>query len=401
MNILKHLNKLYIIVISCITFLSAGLVLFIKNYIEIFEFIDTVEHHNPEIVIWVKASIIPILIGAIIILSLLLFFKSRTLERLLKEESVQDKIKIVLFLSPASHEDGGFYDKLLRHFLIEASVIAKSGLQMMIMPSVPHRTFSEDPELILENEIPKNVSGMFIIPGNPDVNVEKIKSLNTTKHPVILIDVNVGTVNQKDTTLPHFVGGDEVAGGKCAAELAIAACHKHKRENPVVQIITGRDTEWEKQRHIAFRDELKNKIPFCAFLDDSEPLHYDKDSAKKWMETKIRRLKSTNPNNQVKLDIIFACNDAMALGALEAIEEAKERSRGCDIFEKPPLIIGYDGTKEMIDLQKSGNPHLAGTVSVDIQGQATRGVAMMSMLLKGNKPLKKMDLVIPKPEFID
>jgi ABC-type sugar transport system substrate-binding protein len=304
----------------------------------------------------------------------------------------------MLFLTPATQE--GFYDTLLIHLLKATSGIANTDQQMMIMPLVPHGKIFQDPELITENQMPKNISGIFIIPGNPDTdqNKNRIKALNADKRPVVLIDVNIGTVNLQDESLPHFVGGNEVSGGRIAAELADGACRKFKIENPMVQIITGRATEWENQRYIFFKEELKKKIPTSVFLHDSEPLDYRKDKAKNWMERKIRSLRSENSDKPIKLDIIFACNDAMALGALEAIEEAKEKFKQSDLFVNTPLIIGYDGTEEMMSLQKSGNPHLVGTVMVDIEEQATRAVAMMSMLLKGHKPPTKMYLVEPRPQ---
>jgi methyl-galactoside transport system substrate-binding protein len=76
-----------------------------------------------------------------------------------------------------------------------------------------------------------------------------------------------------------------------------------------------------------------------------------------------------------KVEVVFCNNDAMALGALEAIKAAG-RTVGEDIY-----LVGVDALDAALDAVKEGT--MTGTVLNDAQGQAEMAVECMEALLNG------------------
>src|SRR5215813_4506243 len=82
----------------------------------------------------------------------------------------------------------------------------------------------------------------------------------------------------------------------------------------------------------------------------------------------IKALLKANPNQQI--DGILAANDAMALGVLEAYKEAKK---------KPPLIVGINASKEVVDLIKSGEILASGDYNGLVEGCLGTEIAIRTL----------------------
>ena len=76
-----------------------------------------------------------------------------------------------------------------------------------------------------------------------------------------------------------------------------------------------------------------------------------------------------------KLEVVFCNNDAMALGALQAIEAAN-RVVGQDIY-----LVGVDALSDALTQVKAGK--MTGTVLNDAASQAAKAIEVMEMLLNG------------------
>lgn len=76
-----------------------------------------------------------------------------------------------------------------------------------------------------------------------------------------------------------------------------------------------------------------------------------------------------------KIEVVFCNNDAMALGALQAIQAAN-RKVGEDIY-----LVGVDALTDALTQVKSGN--MTGTVLNDAESQAKKAIEVMEMLLNG------------------
>lgn len=76
-----------------------------------------------------------------------------------------------------------------------------------------------------------------------------------------------------------------------------------------------------------------------------------------------------------KVEVVFCNNDAMALGALEAIKAAG-RTVGKDIY-----LVGVDALDDAVAKVAAGE--MTGTVLNDAKGQATKAIEVMEALLAG------------------
>ncbi|MEA4933410.1 MAG: galactose ABC transporter substrate-binding protein [Lawsonibacter sp.] len=82
-----------------------------------------------------------------------------------------------------------------------------------------------------------------------------------------------------------------------------------------------------------------------------------------------------------EIEVVFANNDDMALGAIDAVHEA-----GAEL----PLVVGVDATAPALEAVKSGE--LYGTVLNDAQGIAQAMLDLALTLTKGEDPADTMEL---------
>jgi ribose transport system substrate-binding protein len=82
----------------------------------------------------------------------------------------------------------------------------------------------------------------------------------------------------------------------------------------------------------------------------------------------IKAMLKLNPPPQI--DGVLAANDAMALGALEAFKDAKK---------KPPLIVGINAGKEVVELIKSGDILASGDYNGLVEGCLGAEIAIRTL----------------------
>lgn len=85
-----------------------------------------------------------------------------------------------------------------------------------------------------------------------------------------------------------------------------------------------------------------------------------------------------------KIEVIFCNNDAMACGALEAVEEAG-RIVGTDIY-----LVGVDALEEAVTAVKNGT--MTGTVLNDYNTQAHIAADVLQKLIKGEKTEREYNI---------
>ncbi len=105
----------------------------------------------------------------------------------------------------------------------------------------------------------------------------------------------------------------------------------------------------------------------------SQPANYQRLQALQVMENLMQSFP--------KIDAVFAANDAMAIGAIEALEGANRKA----------LVTGINGTKEAIDAIKAGTLLATGDYNGFVQG--CLGTMAAIRKLRG-QPVKQ-DIVLP------
>lgn len=304
--------------------------------------------------------------------------------------------KQIAFLTPSS---GGqsFYATMLYSLVRTASLAL--GQNYVVVPSVPPQSFEavsiwalfsglEDRQL--------DIDGMIFIPDQPDRHFEELVGFHEKRGdiPLVLVDVYFDLANCDSRTkerLPSFVGGDELAGGRLAAELVLEAVKAPDPTTPCVLIINGGSAPWEQQRAVAFREQMKTAWPNVRFIETS-PINHSRSIAFEQTMSLVRGESDTN--REVSLDAIFACNDDMAIGARAVIARL---AREGYTFRAPPQIVGYDGISEIQEYINAGDPYIAGTVDVQIEEQAAAAMLLMHKLIRSGQRRSEVQLITPRP----
>lgn len=187
----------------------------------------------------------------------------------------------------------------------------------------------------IEDLIQKKATVIAINPTDSDAIVPTIKKINTAKIPVITVDrgANGGDI-------AAHIASDNVAGGMMAAE------YVGKRLNgkgSVVMLEGIAGTSAARDRGKGFRDGLK-KFP-GIMLVAVQTADFDRAKGLTVMENILQA--------QKKVDAVFAQNDEMALGAIQAIQAAKR--------QQETFVVGFDAIADALAAVKNGT--MAATIA--------------------------------------
>ncbi len=144
--------------------------------------------------------------------------------------------------------------------------------------------------------------------------------------------------------------------------------------------VLGQETSREKSR--GFQDALK-KYPGIELLS-SQPANYDRATAMSVMENWLQSFD--------RIDAVYAANDEMALGAMQAIEAAGKLD---EIF-----IMGNDGTDEALEAvaegrlgATNGTPgYIQGYIAIDVAHRYLEGQKVPAMINERNTIIDKSNL---------
>lgn len=187
----------------------------------------------------------------------------------------------------------------------------------------------------IEDLIQKKASVIIINPTDSDAIVPTVKKINTAGIPVVTVDrgANGGAI-------AAHIASDNVAGGKMAADY-VGKRLKGKGNVVMLEGIAG--TSAARDRGKGFKDGLK-KYPGIKLLA-SQTADFDRAKGLSVMENILQAQKS--------IDAVFAQNDEMALGAVQAIEAAKR--------QKQTFVVGFDAIGDALTAVKTGR--LAATIA--------------------------------------
>ncbi len=187
----------------------------------------------------------------------------------------------------------------------------------------------------IEDLIQKKVAVIAINPTDSNAIVPIIKKVNAAKIPVITVDrgANGGVV-------AAHIASDNVAGGVMAADY-VGKRLKGKGNVVMLEGIAG--TSAARDRGKGFRDGLK-KYPGIKLIA-TQTADFDRAKGLTVMENILQA--------QKKIDVVFAQNDEMALGAVKAIQAAKR--------QKQIFVVGFDATADALAAVKDGT--MAATIA--------------------------------------
>jgi galactofuranose transport system substrate-binding protein len=153
--------------------------------------------------------------------------------------------------------------------------------------------------------------------------------------PVLITDRRINTAD--DSLFIGFVGSDFYEEGRRAGRFVLQKMENAEHVN-IVEISGTIDSTPMRQRAAGFREVLDGDTRFTIL--ESVSGDFLRSKGKECMQDLLRRYDN--------IDILYSHNDAMTLGAIEAIEEAGLEP-GKDI-----VIVTVDGEQAAIDLLKAG-----------------------------------------------
>ncbi|TFE23396.1 ribose ABC transporter substrate-binding protein RbsB [Cohnella luojiensis] len=198
----------------------------------------------------------------------------------------------------------------------------------------------------IEDLIQKKVSVILINPTDSDAVVSAVESANSAGIPVITVDraANGGTV------VTH-IASDNVKGGQMAGDYILQAIGG---KGNIVELQGKAGTSAARDRGEGFHKAVDGKDGVKVVA--SQPADFDRALGLTVMENILQ--------SQSDIQAVFAHNDEMALGALQAIEAAGK---------KGIVVVGFDATADAVSAVNAGTmtatvaqkPELIGQQSIE------------------------------------
>lgn len=186
----------------------------------------------------------------------------------------------------------------------------------------------------IEDLIQKKVDVILINPTDGDAVVTAVEAANDANIPVITVDraANGGTV------VSH-IASDNVKGGQMAGDYILEALGD---KGNIVELQGTAGTSAARDRGEGFHKSVDGKDGVKVVA--SQPADFDRAKGLSVMENILQ--------SNGDIQAVFAHNDEMALGALQAIEAAGKT----DI-----IVVGFDATADAVTAVNAGT--LAATVA--------------------------------------
>ncbi|MDO7905591.1 ribose ABC transporter substrate-binding protein RbsB [Paenibacillus sp. JX-17] len=200
----------------------------------------------------------------------------------------------------------------------------------------------------VDDLIQKGVNALLINPTDSSAISTVVQSANSLNIPVITLDRSADKGDVK-----ALVASDNVKGGQMAAEYIVSKVGKNAK---VIELEGVPGASATRERGKGFHEVADKQLNVIA----KQAADFDRTKGLNVMENLLQG----NPDVQA----VFAHNDEMALGAIEAI-----KSSGKDI-----PVVGFDGNEDALNSIKAGaltatvaqQPDLIGQMAV----QAARDV---------------------------
>lgn len=267
--------------------------------------------------------------------------------------------------------------KTLNHpFFIDmqrgAEEAAKAAGVELIVQAAEREIDVERQMQIIENLIQRKVSALVVAPSGSREIVPVVVKANRAGIPVLVVDTRVDApalqaAGGKTTT---FIGSDNYEGGKLAGEFLVQKMGGQARI-AVLEGIPGHETGDSRLR--GFRDALKGSPGMVIVA--SQPANWERDQG----YNVFQNIMQAHPG----VNALFAANDLMALGALEAIAVGGKAGT--------ITVVGFDAMDEARAAVKKGA--MAGTVAQDPAQMGRVGVEWAARVLKGEIP--PADISVP------
>jgi D-allose transport system substrate-binding protein len=229
---------------------------------------------------------------------------------------------------------------------------------------------------LMEDVVNKNYKAVGVAPISP-VNLVQAMAAATKKGIyVINIDerADMGQLKAAGGSVVAFLSTDNLALGEKAGKFILRKLGASGGKVAIIEGKAGNSSGDARRDGVKKALATQSNVQLVASL----PGDWDRSKALDITNTILQR----NPD----LKAIYAANDGMALGALQAVKNANKLGK--------VLVIGTDGVPEAINSVKQGE--LTATAAQDSAAMGAKALDVMIDALK-NKPAIKVDVA---PVFI-
>ena len=226
----------------------------------------------------------------------------------------------------------------------------------------------------LANAAATGAGAVIVNPTDSDAMAPAVKQLTDAKIPVVAVD---RAVNNAEVS--SYIASDNETGGKQAAKVLSDAING-EGEILVLQGKTGSSAS--RERGQGFDEGLKDSPNIKVVAKQTAEFERVKG-----LDVTTNLLQA-HPN----VKAIFAENDEMALGAIEALGD----KAGKDV-----IVVGFDGVEDALKAIKEGTMYAS--IAQQPADMAAQAVVEASKLLKGEAATKEMqvDVVTVTKDNVD
>lgn len=237
-----------------------------------------------------------------------------------------------------------------------AEEVAKANPGVKVSVLAPEREVNVDQQVaIIENQITRGVSALAVAPAGASEVIPVLDRARAAGIPVVIVDTDVNWAPKLG-----YVGGDNLKAGRMAGEFIVGRLGGSGKV-AIIRGILGVATHDE--RVTGFQQAIANATGIQ--LAAVQPANSERALGMSVMEN----LLTSHPD----LKAVFATNDQMALGAVEAVAARNLTGR--------VAVVGIDATWEAVRAVQAGRlagdiamyPEQLGAKSVEAAIKAARG----------------------------
>ena len=244
----------------------------------------------------------------------------------------------------------------------KAGAAERPGVKLTIV--APDREINVDQQVsILEDQVRRGVKALVVSPAGSAQVMSALELASSRGIPVVLVDTDAPFAKKVS-----YIGTDNRRGGQLAAKCLVDRL-AGKGEVALISGVPGNESQ--DARAQGFIDAVA-KVPGMKLVAQ-QPANSERSLGLTVMENIL----TAHPD----VKGVFATNDQMALGAMEALDARGLRGK--------VAIVGFDATKEAVQATVDGK--LAGSVAQNPRAMGQKGVEAVLAALDGRPVEKRID----------
>jgi len=205
---------------------------------------------------------------------------------------------------------------------------AARRLGVRLVVQSPEREIDVEKQMqIVENLVETGVAALCIAPASSKGIVPALAKANAAGIPIVVVDdeVDAAAAAEAGVSTDSYVGSDNVEGGRLAGRHLVMASGGRAKV-AVLEGIPGHETGDSRLRGFHESIEVAPGVEVVS----SQTANWERDQG----FTVFQNMLQAHP----EIDSVFACNDMMALGAVEAIAAAGRTGK--------IRVIGFDAVDD-------------------------------------------------------